>query len=335
MKKICTLLFVILIVLSVNAQKPQYYEFGWNGLYGIVNSKGEEVLKPTYGWVFINFRGKSEYLVLNSYDDGAYAINRFTGESELFISMINYVINIKDKEYTYAYTDQQAMFINNSDFKDRIVLPKAYSEFQQEGDYLIGIDYLDEGMSVDLLSKSDFSVKLKGLDTYRLSSYKREAGGNIYVVKREHSTEFLDDSLKRIGVVNKELDSFDKLSKYLKTTKNIEIVEEEYEMETATIGPPPNYPFIRESRGLDNEGYMVFNLYESRDNYYPFFKLKREDVFKTSVQLNRYKNILEVRNKLGKNREKMYYLFYTDTQNKRILFPQKYWEEIGLQMIKE
>lgn len=335
MKKTILLICTLLISLSVMSQDKKYYEFGWKEHYGIVDVDGNEVVSPVYEWIMINFSGQSDYTVLNSDERGAYVINTTTGESELFGALINYVIDIKEKEYTYGYNDERAFLINNLDFKDRIELPKKYESVKQVGDYLIGIvEYLDQGMCADLVSKIDFKVKKQGIVGDSFETYKRKTGGSIYIIEEGSNTKFFDEQLDMIGQVTKPLDSFEKVSAFLKKTKQIELIEpDELDIVEVAIGSYNDFSSMSFKSNIDTEGNMVYKITSSSEVPSPFFKIKIEERPKFKFYNDRINNKIEGRFKIDDMQDQMYFMFHVDLESRKIFFPRKYWKELKLQEI--
>ena len=73
-------LILSLFALAANAQQ-NYYEFGWNNQYGIVDKDGNETLPPSYQWVSYVIDNESPFIVLNG-NKGAVITNKQTGKTE-------------------------------------------------------------------------------------------------------------------------------------------------------------------------------------------------------------------------------------------------------------
>lgn len=334
--KIFILIFSI-FALSVKAQEQKYYEFGWNGKYGIVNSDGQEIVEPTYDWKSYTLGYKSPYIALNSKNDGAFIINTSTGTQERFHLLAdNYQIKLEGKEYLYAYNDKEAFLINNFDLEQRKVLPKRYEEVRQRGDYLIGYLQLSKDeQTVDILSKKDLEIKLKDQKIIQINDYKKATDGKlIYAFTKVKSTVFYDENLKQIATVPKQLTEFKDIQDYLLSARKIAIVEEPYPITSAMTGSAPNYPHINTNNETQEEGYVWFNIYKSKNNFTPFFKFKWDMDINNRISNDRYNNKIEAWKKKEKSLSKeLQFLFYTDVKREKILFPQKYWNEIGLEQM--
>lgn len=335
------ILIIILSVfaLSAKAQEQNYYEFGWNGLYGIVDADGQEIVEPTYQWKSYTLHHKSPYIALNSKNNGAFIINSTTGKSERFRFLADtYLIKLDGKEYLYAYNYdiKDAFLMDNLDLEQRKPLPKRYDKVRQSGDYLIGyLSSENEENTVDLLSKNDLNIKLEAQQVIQITDYKNAADEKpVYAFIKKNTTVFYDENLKQIAVAPKQLKSFNEVQEYLQSAVKIDIEAETYPMIAEMTGPGPDYPHINTSRETHEDGYAVFNIFQSQHDVTPFFKFKwtnNRELHK--LVSDRYNNKIEAWNRKGHINE-LYFLFYVDVKNETILFPQKYWEEIDLHLIE-
>ena len=53
---------------------------------GIVDDKGQEIVAPTYLWAVYTLHDQSQFIALNSYEEGGLIINKKTGKIEKFES---------------------------------------------------------------------------------------------------------------------------------------------------------------------------------------------------------------------------------------------------------
>lgn len=311
-------LFLILSLFTLTANAQQnYYEFGWNNQYGIVDKDGNETLPPSYQWVSYLIDNESPFIVLNG-NKGAVITNKQTGKMEKIDYLIDtYLISIDKKDYMYAHSSGNGFLLNNLDLDSRIKLPKKYIKVRDEGDYLTG--FTSKKM-IDFISKKDFEIKKKILAPKEIQSYPTEQGNRVYIISEKNSTLFLDDNLNKIASTNTIFKEFDNLKKYLEKL-NISITDPNESM--VGVAASANYPFIFPKRNGD---YAIYNIHYSKEESIPFFQFKRTGF---SISNSRYENSVTLRN----NHDNMYLFFYTDVRSKTILLPKKYWKSIDLQLI--
>ena len=310
-------LILSLFALTTNAQQ-NYYEFGWNNQYGIVDKDGNEILPPSYQWVSRLIDNESPFIVLNG-NKGAVITNKQTGKMEKIDYLIdNYLISIDKKDYMYAHSSGNGFLLNNLDLDSRIKLPKKYIKVRDEGDYLTGFTSKE---TIDFISKKDFEIKKKILAPKEIQSYPTKQGNRVYIISEKNSTLFLDDNLNKIASTNTIFKGFDNLKKYLEKL-NISITDPNESM-VGVAASAANYPFIFPERNGD---YATYNIHYSKEESIPFFQFKRTGF---SIYNSRYENSVTLWN----NHDNMYLFFYTDVRSKTILLPKKYWKSIDLQLI--
>ena len=314
-----TFLFLILLLFALTANAQQnYYEFGWNNQYGIVDKDGNETLPPSYQWVSYLIDNESPFIVLNG-NKGAVITNKQTGKMEKIDYLIDtYLISIDKKDYMYAHSSGNGFLLNNLDLDSRIKLPKKYIKVRDEGDYLTGFT---SKKTIDFISKKDFEIKKKILAPKEIQSYPTKQGNRVYIISGENSTLFLDDNLNKIASTNTIFKEFDNLKEYLEKL-NISITDPN-ESIVGVAASAANYPFIFPKRNGD---YAIYNIHYSKEESIPFFQFKRTGF---SISNSRYENSVTLRN----NHDNMYLFFYTDVRSKTILLPKKYWKSIDLQLI--
>lgn len=312
-------LFLILSLFALTANAQQnYYEFGWNNQYGIVDKDGNETLPPSYQWVSRLIDNESPFIVLNG-NKGAVITNKQTGKMEKIDYLIDtYLISIDKKDYMYAHSSGNGFLLNNLDLDSRIKLPKKYSKVRDEGDYLTGFT---SKKTIDFISKKDFEIKKKILAPEEIESYPTKQGNRVYIISEKNSTLFLDDNLNKIASTNTIFKEFDNLKEYLEKL-NISITDPN-ESIVGAAASAANYPFIFPKRNGD---YAIYNIHYSKEESIPFFQFKRTGF---SIYNSRYENSVTLRN----NHDNMYLFFYTDIHSKTILLPKKYWKSIDLQLI--
>ena len=312
-------LFLILSLFALTANAQQnYYEFGWNNQYGIVDKDGNETLPPSYQWVSYLIDNESPFIVLNG-NKGAVITNKQTGKMEKIDYLIDtYLISIDKKDYMYAHSSGNGFLLNNLDLDSRIKLPKKYIKVRDEGDYLTGFT---SKKTIDFISKKDFEIKKKILAPKEIESYPTEQGNRVYIISEKNSTLFLDDNLNKIASTNTIFKGFDNLKEYLEKL-NISITDPN-ESIVGVAASAANYPFIFPKRNGD---YAIYNIHYSKEESIPFFQFKRTGF---SIYNSRYENSVTLRN----NHDNMYLFFYTDVRSKTILLPKKYWKSIDLQLI--
>ena len=312
-------LFLILSLFALTANAQQnYYEFGWNNQYGIVDKDGNETLPPSYQWVSYLIDNESPFIVLNG-NKGAVITNKQTGKMEKIDYLIDtYLISIDKKDYMYAHSNGNGFLLNNLDLDSRIKLPKKYIKVRDEGDYLTGFT---SKKTIDFISKKDFEIKKKILAPKEIESYPTEQGNRVYIISEKNSTLFLDDNLNKIASTNTIFKEFDNLKEYLEKL-NISITDPN-ESIVGAADSAANYPFIFPKRNGD---YAIYNIHYSKEESIPFFQFKRTGF---SISNSRYENSVTLRN----NHDNMYLFFYTDIHSKTILLPKKYWKSIDLQLI--
>lgn len=314
-----TFLFLILSLFALTANAQQnYYEFGWNNQYGIVDKDGNETLPPSYQWVSRLIDNESPFIVLNG-NKGAVITNKQTGKMEKIDYLIDtYLISIDKKDYMYAHSSGNGFLLNNLDLDSRIKLPKKYIKVRDEGDYLTGFT---SKKTIDFISKKDFEIKKKILAPKEIQSYPTKQGNRVYIISEKNSTLFLDDNLNKIASTNTIFKEFDNLKEYLEKL-NISITDPN-ESIVGVAASAANYPFIFPKRNGD---YAIYNIHYSKEESIPFFQFKRTGF---SISNSRYENSVTLRN----NHDNMYLFFYTDVRSKTILLPKKYWKSIDLQLI--
>ena len=314
-----TFLFLILSLFALTANAQQnYYEFGWNNQYGIVDKDGNETLPPSYQWVSRLIDNESPFIVLNG-NKGAVITNKQTGKMEKIDYLIDtYLISIDKKDYMYAHSSGNGFLLNNLDLDSRIKLPKKYIKVRDEGDYLTGFT---SKKTIDFISKKDFEIKKKILAPKEIESYPTEQGNRVYINSEKNSTLFLDDNLNKIASTNTIFKEFDNLKEYLEKL-NISITDPNESM-VGVAASAANYPFIFPKRNGD---YAIYNIHYSKEESIPFFQFKRTGF---SISNSRYENSVTLEN----NHDNMYLFFYTDVHSKTILLPKKYWKSIDLKLI--
>ena len=312
-------LFLILSLFALTANAQQnYYEFGWNNQYGIVDKDGNETLPPSYQWVSRLIDNESPFIVLNG-NKGAVITNKQTGKMEKIDYLIDtYLISIDKKDYMYAHSSGNGFLLNNLDLDSRIKLPKKYIKVRDEGDYLTGFT---SKKTIDFISKKDFEIKKKILAPKEIQSYPTKQGNRVYIISEKNSTLFLDDNLNKIASTNTIFKEFDNLKEYLEKL-NISITDPN-ESIVGVAASAANYPFIFPKRNGD---YAIYNIHYSKEESIPFFQFKRTGF---SIYNSRYENSVTLEN----NHDNMYLFFYTDVRSKTILLPKKYWKSIDLQLI--
>ena len=312
-------LFLILSLFALTANAQQnYYEFGWNNQYGIVDKDGNETLPPSYQWVSRLIDNESPFIVLNG-NKGAVITNKQTGKMEKIDYLIDtYLISIDKKDYMYAHSSGNGFLLNNLDLDSRIKLPKKYIKVRDEGDYLTGFT---SKKTIDFISKKDFEIKKKILAPKEIQSYPTKQGNRVYIISEKNSTLFLDDNLNKIASTNTIFKEFDNLKEYLEKL-NISITDPN-ESIVGVAASAANYPFIFPKRNGD---YAIYNIHYSKEESIPFFQFKRTGF---SISNSRYENSVTLWN----NDDNMYLFFYTDVRSKTILLPKKYWKSIDLQII--
>ena len=305
-----TFLFLILSLFALTANAQQnYYEFGWNNQYGIVDKDGNETLSPSYQWVSRLIDNESPFIVLNG-NKGAVITNKQTGKMEKIDYLIDtYLISIDKKDYMYAHSSGNGFLLNNLDLDSRIKLPKKYIKVRDEGDYLTGFTSKE---TIDFISKKDFEIKKKILAPEEIESYPTKQGNRVYIISEKNSTLFLDDNLNKIASTNTIFKEFDNLKEYLEKL-NISITDPN-ESIVGVAASAANYPFIFPKRNGD---YAIYNIHYSKEESIPFFQFKRTGF---SISNSRYENSVTLRN----NHDNMYLFFYTDVRSKTILLPKKY-----------
>ena len=314
-----TFLFLILSLFALTANAQQnYYEFGWNNQYGIVDKDGNETLPPSYQWVSRLIDNESPFIVLNG-NKGAVITNKQTGKMEKIDYLIDtYLISIDKKDYMYAHSSGNGFLLNNLDLESRIKLPKRYIKVRDEGDYLTGFT---SRKTIDFISKKDFKIKKEILAPEEIESYPTKQGNRVYIISGENSTLFLDDNLNKIASTNTIFKGFDNLKEYLEKL-NISITDPNESM-VGVAASAANYPFIFPERNGD---YAIYNIHYSKEESIPFFQFKRTGF---SIYNSHYENSVTLEN----NHDNMYLFFYTDVRSKTILLPKKYWKSIDLQLI--
>ena len=312
-------LFLILSLFALTANAQQnYYEFGWNNQYGIVDKDGNETLPPSYQWVSRLIDNESPFIVLNG-NKGAVITNKQTGKMEKIDYLIDtYLISIDKKDYMYAHSSGNGFLLNNLDLESRIKLPKRYIKVRDEGDYLTGFT---SRKTIGFISKKDFKIKKEILAPEEIESYPTKQGNRVYIISEKNSTLFLDDNLNKIASTNTIFKGFDNLKEYLEKL-NISITDPN-ESIVGVAASAANYPFIFPKRNGD---YAIYNIHYSKEESIPFFQFKRTGF---RIYNSRYENSVTLRN----NHDNMYLFFYTDVRSKTILLPKKYWKSIDLQLI--
>ncbi|WCM42681.1 hypothetical protein MG290_03105 [Flavobacterium sp. CBA20B-1] len=324
----------LLTAIATKAQEQQYFEFGWQNKYGIVDTDGQEIVAPIYDWKNYTLHYQSPYIALNSKNNGAIIINTQTGKKENFNYLAgSYLVDMDRKEYLFAYNDSTAFLMDNKDLEIRKNLPKKYIDIWQSGDYIIGNTAAnDDGNTVDILSKKDLKIKLATQKIKNTNYYKTTNGQKIYAFIQQNLTVFYDEELNQIAAASKEIKDFEEVQTYLLSNSKIAIIEEPYPITEAMIGPPPKYPHINTRNETLEDGYVNFYIFQSKNDYVPFFKFKWNRSPQNKLIADRYVNKIEARSKKEHINETLF-LFYTDVIREKIFFPKKYWKEIGLEQL--
>lgn len=318
------------------AQDQKYYEFGWNGLYGVVDSVGNEIVPPTYQWKAYALDSKSPFLAFNSKTKGGMAIHSVTGKQQHFDFFEDTrLLSVDGKEYLYAYDAKNAFLMDNYDLEKHLVLPKKYKRVKQTGDYLVGLLSKEGDVhTVDIIDAKNLSIKKSNQKMIQFREYLTDGNaGVIYAITQPHSTKFLDKNLKYMSTAKKKLADFESVQYYLQQKHQITIIQQKSLMNTTMVGPPPAYPYMKCPHISPADDFVVYNLYYSDSDFTPFFKFSYNTAnppFK--FYGDPYQNKVEARIKKERTNE-LYFLFYADIKQKKVLFPQKYWDTIGLQML--
>lgn len=316
--------FLILTVTIAFAQEKKFYEFGWKENYGIVDKEGNEIVEPIYDWVAYTLQYKSPFIALNSRKNGALTIYTETGKIEKFTLFHDaHLIEFGSKEYIYATKDEKGFLLDNFDLNLRIELPKKYEDLRQAENYLIGYTNDSKEAIVDFISIKDFKIKKENLSLMNINSYQDiDSHKFIYVIGQGNLTLFLDDNLKELAIASIPFTSFEEIQKFLLDKTKMKIVEKDYPIQEG-MAVAPNYPHID---GVKDGQYAVYNIYKSRSDFQPFFKFRQANL---KVYDDAYDNkvVLEYAN------DKLFALFYTDIETKKVLLPKKYWDELDLQLI--
>ena len=327
MKKLLKFILFLLII-SANAQEKNYYEFGWKQKYGIVDQNGNEIIAPVYQWSVYTLEENSDFIALNSHEDGGLIVNTKTGKIQKFDYMDDtYLINIGDKEFFYAYDEKGSYLLNTLDLDKKIILPKQYYDIKQEGNYLFC--YLDD-MSADILSKADQKIIKSNFAMTKNNSYQTTNDDIIYAIEQKNGTLFLDENLKQIANTPELLSDFENVQQFL-LTKNI-LLKEVDSFDTAESFVPIDTDKYYPRVDIRTSGSFVqYDIYYSQRDVQPFFKFKNKN-----YKLYNYgpsKNMLRLATEEGNNII-MQYLFHFNIQTKTVLLPEKYWKYIDLQLIK-
>lgn len=322
------ILIVLLLITSSRAQEKKYYEFGYKDKYGIVDQTGEEIFAPIYNWSVYTLDEKSNYIALNSHEIGGLVVNTESGTIQKFDYMRDtHIINLDDEKFFYAYDKNGSYLLNTLDSEKKIVLPKKYFDIKQEGNYLFC--YIDNE-NADILSKADRKAIRKNFPVVKSSSYQTEGGQTIYVLEQKEGTLFLDENLKQIVFTEKILDSFEQIKEFLSSKKIILKVEDTTDyIELFTPKYKENeYPRI----DIKTKGSLIeYNIDVSETKSRAFFKFNKKSY--SFYNYTPSENKLRLATVKG-NRIFMKYEFSFDPRTQTVLFPQKYWNEIELQLIK-
>ncbi|MCY4780612.1 hypothetical protein ORI89_13210 [Sphingobacterium sp. UT-1RO-CII-1] len=333
MKTTTFIIFLAFLSLLVRSQERQYYEFVWNGLYGVTDVKGKETLEPSYEEKVACIHDRSPYLALSSKDKSAYIIHTVTGEREILNLLDNRLLSIGNDDYMYAHLDDKSFLINNFDLENRKLLPKKYEEVQLFGDYLVGItkDEINE-FTVDVLSKVDFEIKRVEQKVIDFKYYRQSAGGHIYLITKHDTTIVYDDNLQQIASTTDKLIDFASIQDYLSLKLNINIVDRDGRMEGAMTGSLPGVPLIRPSTTVDEGEYVTYDILQSADDYIPFFRIKSDRSRFYQPMTERGEDKFEGWSRKGAG-VALQFFFHIDVKQKAILLPQRYWSEIDLQLL--
>lgn len=320
-------LIILLVLISAFAfsQDQNYYEFMHNEKYGIVDSKGEEIVSPKYDWKLYILDYQSPYIVLMSKTINPLIYNKITGESESIKYITGaYRIDYNNDKYIYIYNDQDGYLMNNKDLKKREKLPKRYQNVIQEKEFLIA--YSDKSKNADIISKKDLNKIIDNLEVKNIESYEENSGKLIYVINQKNGTLFFNEDFKEIVRTKKKLKDFDEVFAFLKS-KNIVIKNNVYDIISTTTGPPPEYPHIDVKKGMETNLICEIIYRNEKKDYFSY----NPKHFKTS--LDSYDNNLTLSRKV-ENRVFHHILFYVNPKEKIILFPKKYWKDIDLVLLE-
>ncbi len=325
-------ILLILVSIFIQSQYKEYFEFGWNEKYGIVDKYGDEVIEPIYDYCSSGLKRNSPFIVLISQELGGLVMNGNTGEMEKFdVLRDDYYLKVDNKEYIFAcnHSDNTSYLLNNFDLNERIEFPKKYEKIIQEGKYLFC--YLDDETG-DIRSESNFKILKENFPMSFNFRCKTEDGKLIHYVNNKSGTVFFDEDLNEIASTEDYLEDFIDLNHFLQT-QNITIVEDNNAIEVGDgwDASQRKFPIMDAQLDATDDKVILFNIYKSRTDFQPFFKFKRKH-----YKISNYGPEDKIRlSTTVDNTVIMHLIFHVDLENKIIFLPKKYWKDIELQLIAD
>ncbi len=337
MKKILFSVALLTITLGLMGQGQNYKLFQWKGYTGIVDTNSNEIIEPSYEHL-VRMKSHECYLLYGP-DDHTLAINYRTGVYDSFDYMNRSNISIDGRRYMLAHQDSQAFLVDCETIVDKIPLAYRYTEIRPMDDLLSALRPDGENKyKVDLLS-------VENLDSVILTF---DGIGNLYPCRntRTQKTEYIlpqadkaqiyDENFKLLSKVSRRFSRDIDIEDYISRRKDLE--------STASLKQAYEEEFERPKTWIDTsdelleEGYMLINIIHEKNQKFetiPFFKFKWD---KESMQNYKITSLGENSVYVFKNGEQefgCYIRFITDPKKRKIFFPNKYREIIGLQMIDE
>ncbi len=323
----------ILLTLQLTAQQ-RFYAFAYQGLYGIADHNGAEIIPPTYEWKSYSLPTDGAYLALKSTDDTALLVNTSTGQLEKLTYLSNRILTDSfGEEYLYAIIGNQPFLMNIQDPQQRKPVLKKYVEMWQAGNLHIGYTTPeDQESTADLLSAKDLKIVATNQSFSKLRSYEMAQNGKLlYAMIRKGRTLFFDEAFRKIAEANAALEGYEEAAAFL-AERNIFLQESTSAVDVAVIAEGPQYPYISTKRSVQIPGFATFYAAYSDTEDEPFFRLKWNRYDDRRLMVDRFSNTVEIR-KPEDDTEIGEVFFHADVVRKKIMLPKKYWTPAGLELL--
>ncbi|MCL1673799.1 hypothetical protein [Elizabethkingia ursingii] len=303
---------ISLFTVLVGAQE-RYEAFGINNKYGIVEIQNQkEYVAPDYSNINLLV---TDYLALQNGDQVSF-YSKETGEKTVLDRVRIQFIYLKDKAYEH-FQDANKSYLIADRFNEKIVLPHKYSsvgnQFFKEGrKYFVGV----HDHKLDIYKSSDITkplIKDMKASRYFTDFYTKISASEalqLHIFYGEGTVEVYDDHLKLIKSYNENAIGLSDLN---------EILGKDYKQVWRPVGisniVAGEFWWKGKSTGGKTKIWNRKNLNKSFviNGDYDIWDIKFNDQW------------IDIRNK---DRTKLY-KFRVDIENKKIILPQKYQEELS------
>lgn len=176
----------------------------------------------------------------------------------------------------------------------------------------------------------DYEIKLSNQKIVDLNFYiNEETKKLIYALEKKDSTLFFDENFNIITTAPKKINSHLEVADFLLENMNLKIQNQANKV-GGDFEPDFDYPYIDIKEESNQNEYLVFCFYYSENEYKPLFKIKKQN--NKLIEIDRKQNIINSFTK-NNNSKKLNFSFHVDVKQNKVLFPEKYWKLIGLELI--